>query len=326
MHRWKMAAIAALACCLIIGCKNDAPTTVPDNKPTKQVSIPPFQRDSAFSYVVKQVNFGPRNLGSEGHEATRQWIVDKLKACGLEVIEQNFPAQIANAGTYEATNIIAKYNPGVAERVLMAAHWDTRYIAEKDTDIEDRDDPILGADDGASGVAVLLEIARVVSENPLDLGIDFVFFDAEDQGTNGGSTDSWCLGSQYWSRNLPAGQRPTYGILLDMVGAKGATFPKEGISMHYAPDIVAKVWQLGQSMGYGHYFVNTRATPITDDHQFVNDLTGIPMIDIINYPNGSFGHYHHTSDDDMDVIDRNTLRAVGQVVLALLYKESVGAI
>jgi len=326
MYRWKMAALAAFVCCLTLACKNDAPTAIQDKTPAKPVAIPAFQRDSAYQFLNEQVDFGPRNMGSEGHEGTKRWIIAKLKAYGLDVTEQTFTAALPNGEKHPATNIIAKYNSAMDERVLLAAHWDTRYMAEKDADLEDRDDPIIGADDGASGVAVLLEIARVVSQNPLELGIDFVFFDAEDQGANGGSTNTWCLGSQHWSRNLPARQRPSYGILLDMVGAKGATFPKEGISMHYAPDIVSKVWQLGQSMGYGHYFVNTKAAPITDDHQFVNDLTGIPMIDIINYPNGSFGHYHHTSDDDINIIDKNTLRAVGQVVLALLYKESVDAI
>ncbi len=308
------------------GCKNDASPTGMDKVDAKEVVVPAFQRDSAYAYVAQQIDFGPRNLGSSGHEATKRWIITKMQEFGMEVLEQTFTATLTNGDQFPATNIIAHYNRAEDRRVMLAAHWDTRYVAEKDPDAEVRGDPIPGADDGASGVGVLIEIARVIDQNPLDLGIDFVFFDAEDQGDNGGATETWCLGAQHWSRNLSSGQRPAYGILLDMVGAKGATFPKEGISMHYAPSIVEKVWSLGQSMGYGHYFVNRKEVPITDDHQFVNSLTGIPMIDIINYPNGTFGSYHHTHGDDMSIIDRNTLRAVGQVVLALIYKESAGAL
>ena len=295
-------------------------------KPVAQVTVPAFNRDSAFAYVKRQVSFGPRNLGSEGHSACKDWILAKLKDFELNVEEQSFTANLYTGESFPATNILASINPSENKRIVLAAHWDTRHIAEKEVDADKRDDPILGADDGASGVAVLLEIARTIQAHPVDLGVDFVFFDAEDHGDNGGQTDTWCLGSQYWSRNLPASNRPQYGILLDMVGSKGASFPKEAISINFANTVVEKVWSLAQSMGYGHYFVNTKVPSITDDHLFVNQLAGLPMIDIINHKGNSFGSYHHTHDDDMDIIDRNTLRVVGQVVLALLYKESVGAI
>ncbi len=310
----------------MLACKSDPPASQTATTPPVQVTIPAFDRDSAFAYVEQQVSFGPRNLGSEGHEACKNWLSAKMEEFGMDVTEQTFTAELPTGEQFPATNIIGRYRPDLNQRVLLCAHWDTRYKAEKDSDVEDRDEPILGADDGASGVGVLLEIARVLQNQPLDMGIDMVFFDAEDQGENGGTADAWCLGSQYWSRNLSRAQRPAYGVLLDMVGAKGATFPKEGTSLYYARSIVDKTWSLAQSMGYGHFFINDQVPGITDDHQFINDITGIPTIDIINYPNGGFGAYHHTSDDNMEIIDRQTLRAVGQVVTALIYKESVGAI
>ncbi len=309
-----------------ISCRSDRTTQTTATPDATPVSIPAFDRDSALAYLRQQVDFGPRNLGSEGHDACRDWIISKLRQFGTDVTVQSFTADLYTGESFPATNIIASINPAQTRRIVLAAHWDTRHIAEKDPDTEKRKQAILGADDGASGVAVLLEIARTIQSNPLNLGVDLVFFDAEDQGDNNGASDTWCLGSQYWSRNLSQQNRAQYGILLDMVGSKGATFPKEGISVHYANNIVEKVWSLAQSMGYGHYFVNDQVGQLVDDHLFVNQIAGLPMIDIINHTGQSFGKYHHTHEDDMDIIDRNTLRAVGQVVIALLYKESVGAI
>jgi hypothetical protein len=295
-------------------------------KPAPTITVPAFNRDSAFAYVQRQVEFGPRNLGSNGHAACKEWIVSKLNEFGAEVSEQNFTAELYTGESFPATNILAYINPSQERRIVLAAHWDTRHIAEKDPDSARKDKPILGADDGASGVAVLLELARTLQANPIDLGVDLVFFDAEDHGDNNGQSDTWCLGSQYWARNLSANRRPQYGILLDMVGSKGATFPKEAISINFANSTVEKVWSLASSMGYGHYFVNTKVAGLTDDHLFVNRLAGLPMIDIINHTGSGFGHYHHTQGDDMDVIDRSTLRVVGQVMTALLYQESVQAL
>jgi len=263
-------------------------------------------------------------MGSPGHEMCKTWITNTLQRFGLVVEEQTFTAKLYDGSSHPATNIIARSNPGSNNRIVLAAHWDTRQLAEKDTDPDRRDDPILGADDGGSGVAVLLELARVLQLNPIDLGIDFVFFDAEDAGATGGGRDeTWCLGSQHWSKNL-SNPKPRYGILLDMVGAKNASFPKEGFSLYYAPQLVENIWKLAQSMGYGHYFVNNQVNGLTDDHRFVNEIANLPMIDIINYAQNSFGTYHHTHDDNMDIIDKRTLGVVGQVVLAYLFRENAG--
>jgi len=295
--------------------------------------IPRFNKDSAFAFVAGQLAFGPRVPNTEGHRNTRAWLVRKLEAYGAQVMEQNFQPTAYDGTRLQATNIIGRFNPDAGKRILLAAHWDTRPFADSPLEDEEgrKDEPILGADDGASGVAVLLEVARLFGQNPADIGVDIVFFDAEDYGETGGEdNESWGLGSQHWSRNphVP-GYDAQYGILLDMVGSKGARFTKEGFSMRFAPQVVNKVWKLAQAMGYGNYFVNETTPGILDDHYFVNTIAGIPMIDIVNRPVDSqtgFGHYWHTHDDNLDIIDKNTLRAVGQVVLAVLYREAQGTL
>jgi glutaminyl-peptide cyclotransferase len=230
-------------------------------------------------------------------------------------------------------NIVASYNPDASKRILLCAHWDTRRVADQDT--ERTQEPILGADDGGSGVGVLLEIARVLNENPIKIGVDIVLFDAEDQGESSTPTrpyrkETWCIGSQYWSKTPhKIGYKANFGILLDMIGSKGARFPKEGLSMKHAGIFVEKVWTEALNMGYSDLFVSNTAQQIVDDHLFINEIANIPTLDIINLPtnpgaNGSFGHYWHTHKDNMDIIDQNTLNAVGNVLTHILYKESAG--
>lgn len=317
----------------LISCKSDPPPPDPSTDPQVSipVRIPLFMRDSAYANIARQVSFGPRVPGSKGHDATRKWLVAKLKSYGATVTEQSFKANMPPIGEVRATNIIASFNPTYARRVLLAAHWDTRFAADEDE--TDANKPLDGADDGGSGVGVLLEIARLISENPIQVGVDIVFFDAEDQGTNNGPQTAWCLGSQYWAQNPHVkSYRAEYGILLDMVGAKGAVFQKEDLTGVFPPNKVQrihalydKVWALAQGMKQGALFVNNRGKPITDDHFFVNYYTDIPMIDIIHKPlnnENSFGPHWHTHDDNMDVIDPAVLGAVGQVVTAYLYNNS----
>ena len=318
---------------LLVACKDEPPatTTTEEKQDQSPVKVPAFSKDSAYQFVAQQVAFGPRVPGTDGHKATREWMVQKLKAYGAVVNEQSFRAETATLGSVRAANIIASYNPTYARRVVLAAHWDTRFAADEDADGSDR--PHDGADDGGSGVGVLLEIARLLNENPISIGVDIILFDAEDQGTSAAGNESWCLGSQYWGQNPHVkSYRAEYGILLDMVGAKGAVFRKEQLNGIFYPAKVSniqkvynKVWALAKGMNKSAYFLDMYTGPVTDDHFFVNLYTDIPMIDIIyksiENQNG-FGSHWHTHEDNMDIIDPNTLGAVGQVVTAFVYNSS----
>lgn len=287
------------------------------------VAIPQFNTDSCYALLQQQVDFGKRYMNTPEHENCKSWLMQTLGSYDFEVIPQAFAATAYDGQTLEGTNIIGRYNPQVQERLLLCAHYDTRHIADKDT--LDTGSPIDGADDGASGVAVILEIARQVKNNPIPMGLDIIFFDAEDYGSDQPGNDySWGLGSQHWSKNVHAEPYEVkYGILLDMVGSTGATFPKEGFSRQSAAAQVDKIWRLAQAMQKEKYFVNREAGFYTDDHRFIIENTDIPMVDIINIKaDGQFGSYHHTHADNMEVIDKQTLQAVGQVILATVYKES----
>lgn len=323
------------------GNENTTEETDTDDMPTENaVQVPRFDRDTAYQFIKEQLEFGPRPVNSEAHRQMQEWLVKQMRSFGATVIEQSFEAKAYTGETLQATNVIARYNPGTPNRILLAAHWDTRPVADSPINTERRDEPILGADDGASGVAVLMEVARQLQANPIDLGVDIIFFDAEDYGQSKeeyaneeeqrASVFSYGLGAQHWSRNKHTGSSYQYGILLDMVGARNAYFPKEEYSRYYAGEVVDKVWKLAQSMGYSNYFVDAEAGGVTDDHFFVNSIANIPMIDIINLPpdseNKSFADHWHTHNDNLEVIDKRTLRAVGQVLLAVLYREYNGTI
>jgi glutaminyl-peptide cyclotransferase len=290
---------------------------------------PVFNADSAYAFVKKQVEFGPRIPGTPGHSATKSWIIKQMDTFGMSVQTQDFQAKTYDGLTWDLTNIIASYNPQASKRILLAAHWDSRRIADKDT--ERINDPIDGANDGASGVGVLLEIARTIASQGLkpDVGIDFIFFDGEDDGepeqasARNNSQVWWCHGSQYWSKNkhLP-NYSAFYGILVDLVGGKNARFYREGYSRQYAAGIVSKVWGNAAQLGHSGFFIQQDAPEILDDHAFVNEWAKIPMIDIIEFsPNAGFGHYHHTHLDNMELIDPRTLKAVGETVLFTVYQE-----
>lgn len=313
------------------GSDTDAPSAAPA-PPQKALNIPQFDRDSAFAYLENQLVYGPRVLGSEAHQRIKDQLADRFRGFGATVIEQDFTANVYTGESFPATNIIARYNTGAARRILLAAHWDSRHITDSRLLDEPIEQPVLGADDGASGVAVLLEIARQLQQNPVELGIDLVLFDAEDYGESGGgeeSVDTYALGAQHFARNLPAGPKPEYGILLDMVGARNARFPYEGYSKQVAPQLLEKVWSLAQRMSLGNYFVKENGSFVTDDHFFIIRDAQIPMIDIINLPASAdaespFPAHWHTPDDTLEIIDRRTLGAVGQLMLAVIYREDAG--
>jgi hypothetical protein len=293
------------------------------------VVVPAFNADSAYSFVKAQVDFGPRVPNSKEHRACGDYLAAKLKEYGAEVINQEAELVAYDGTRLNARNIIAQFQPEKKGRIMLCAHWDSRPWADSDPDASKHRTPILGANDGASGVGVLMEIARALSTTPTELGIDIILFDAEDYGTHAAETstmeNSWALGSQLWSR-LPhnPNYNARYGILLDIVGAPGSVFNHEYYSTYFAPGVVRNVWEWAHKAGYSDYFVNEEGGAITDDHFYVNTTAGIPCIDIINCdpesPNG-FGPYHHTMKDDMDWIDATTLKAVGQTVLTVIYNE-----
>lgn len=296
------------------------------------VIVPIFDADSAYGFVAKQVAFGPRVPNSKGHAECAKYLAAKLQGYGAQVITQNATLKAYNGDVLHAKNIIAQFQPEKENRVLLCAHWDTRPWADSDPDPSNRRKPLPGANDGGSGVGVLLEIARQLSQVPTTVGVDIVLFDAEDYGLHeddshlwSANRHSWALGSQYWAINphKPA-YSARYGILLDIVGAPGSKFCYEGYSAHFAKGVMNKVWNWAGKLGYSQFFVDEEGGTVSDDHYYVNSVLGVPCIDIINCdpdsPNG-FGPYHHTMKDDMEWIDPLTLKAVGQTVLTVIYNE-----
>ncbi|MCC6599828.1 MAG: M28 family peptidase [Crocinitomicaceae bacterium] len=311
-----------------------APPKSPTHTVQSDVPAPAFNADSCFSFVKTQVDFGPRIPNSRAHESCGNWMVEKLRQYGAKIIEQKGTARTWERKEIPLRNIIAEFNPSASKRILLAAHWDTRPYADKDSSQNMQKKPIDGANDGGSGVGVLIELARMIHSNPLEIGIDMLFFDAEDMGKPEWEKDeesdiyTWCLGSQYWVKNPhKAGYQPMYGILLDMVGAADARFNKEGVSMNSAPDVVNMVWKKAQKIGYGEYFQDQETGEIIDDHVFLN-IAGYRTIDIIDmrpstltmgFGGFQFGSFHHTHKDNINVIDRKTLKAVGQTLSQVIY-------
>ena len=312
---------------LIIGC-----STEPQQKAKTvlkvKIEVPTFNSDSAYAFVAKQVSFGPRVISSKAWKNCAHWLEKKFKNYTPDVIIQEAPITTYDGKNHTLKNIIASFSPKKNNRVALFAHWDSRHIADHDT--ENQNKPILGANDGGSGVGVLIEMARQFSITNPTIGVDIILFDAEDYGQPENSSypvmqDSWCLGSQYWSIN-PHKQNyfAQYGILLDMVGAKDATFRHEQFSSYYASNILQKVWRKASRLGFSNHFVFENANQILDDHYYVNTITGIPTIDIIEYDHATennFNKHWHTHKDDMDNIDKSTLNAVGQTLLEVIYTE-----
>ncbi len=316
---------------LLFSCGLRQQTSAVTAETTEEPVGPAFCADSAYTFCEQQCAFGPRTMNSEAHDRCASWIANRFQCYGLTVTTQHTNLRGYDGTTLRATNIIASYRPDLSDRVLVCAHWDSRPWADNDPAPANHHTPVMAANDGASGVAVMLELARQLKSESAGIGIDFICFDAEDWGTPQWSDvadagNTWALGSQYWAANPHvAGYKARYGILLDMVGGQGAMFFKEGLSMQYAPDVVDRVWRAAQVVGFGSMFPNKPGTYITDDHAPVNTVAKIPCIDIIPYyphcDQSSFGPTWHTVSDDMQHIDRTTLQAVGQTLIQVLYSE-----
>ena len=322
-------AAAVVMVCACASCRN----TKKNNTGADSVAAagPAFCADSAMAFAQAQCSFGPRTMNSEAHDRCARWIEDKFRQYGCDVSAQQADLKGYDGTVLKSRNIIARCNPSATTRILVCAHYDSRPWADNDPDSANWHKPVMAANDGASGVAVMLELARLLQQDgKLKLGVDFVCLDAEDWGTPQWAgvpddADSWALGAQHFAAHLPQGYEVRYGILLDMVGGQGARFYQEGVSKQYAPDIVKKVWAAARSAGYESFFPALDGGMITDDHVPLNQKAGIPTIDIISYypdcQQSSFGPTWHTVSDDMQHLDANTLKAVGQTLVQVLYTE-----
>ena len=321
-----------LITCSLLSCGNTKSSST--NEGAQQPVGPTFLADSAYLFCEQQCQFGPRIMNSAAHDQCEQWIIGKFSQYGLTVTTQKATLNGYDGTPLQSTNIIASYRPELQDRILLCAHWDSRPWADNDPDENNHRKPVMAANDGASGVAVMIEIARLLKTEEAPLGIDFVCFDAEDWGTpqwaetESNDGDTWALGSQYWAEQYAAQHpSPTYrfGILLDMVGGEGARFYQEGVSLYFASKVVRKVWAAARVAGYGSFFPKDEGNTITDDHLPVNQKAKIPCIDIIPYyPDceaSSFGPTWHTVNDNMQHIDRHTLQAVGQTLIQVLFSE-----
>lgn len=288
-------------------------------------AAPVFDADSAYAYVKKQVDFGPRVPNTEAHRRAADWMAAELRRRGADVTEQKMQLRAFDGTMLDARNIFAQFNPEAGERVLLLAHYDCRPWADEDPDPTKHRQPVDGANDGASGVGVLLEIARLISQSETApaYGVDILFLDAEDWG-NHNDDESWAMGAKYFARNpVVEGYSPSRAILLDMVGSKDATFYKEYFSEEAAPDLNREIWSIAADAGYDHLFKARIGSAVTDDHRALIDV-GIPAIDIIDYrmdaSGGGFDPVWHTTSDTMANISPATLGAVGQTLARYLWK------
>lgn len=316
-----------IICFTFVACKTNTTEQAEVLVATSKLEKPSFSSDSAYSFIEQQIDFGARIPNTPAQKKCADYLSNKLKQYGAEVIVQTTKLPIYNGQIVPCYNIIGSFNPTIKRRLLLCAHWDTRPFSDRAD--KNQSTPNLGVDDGASGVAVLLEIARQLQIKPSEIGIDIIFFDVEDYGPPASEEakysgrDFYALGTQYWCKNPHiANYSASNGILLDMVGARNATFTFEGVSMQYAPEFMKQVWNNAASLGHGKYFIKRVTQPIIDDHYYINTLTTTPTIDIIYRTletESGFAKHWHTHDDTIDNIDKNTLQTVGETVLATLY-------
>jgi len=275
-------------------------------------SVPDFDGARAFEYLVAQCEFGPRFPNSAAHRECATWLIKTLNGFAGNVEQQEFSARSAVTGdALQLKNISARYRTEMRDRIVIGAHWDTRPIADFDPIPDNRGKPILGANDGASGVAVILELARILSESPPPVGVELVLFDGEDSGKQG-ELESWSIGSRFYATHL-TGELPRWGVVLDMIGEKDAVYPQEVNSLEWAPQLVDALWDLARSLNLA-CFDPTKGPPVWDDHVMLNRY-GIPSVDIIDfdYP------YWHTTQDTPDKCSPESLDAVGTLLVHWIY-------
>ena len=302
---------------LFIGCEpkqSEKPASQQQSSKNMTTHYPLFSGKNAFDYLLKQTNFGPRNPNSPGHQKCLQFLENELKKYADRVTLQNFNQQ-GYKESLRLTNVFAQFKPEMQQRILLLAHWDTRPRAEEDADPTKRDQPIIGANDGASGVAILLELARMFKNNPLPIGVDILLTDGEDYGfaNQDGNTDLYFLGAKHFAKTKSASYTPEYGILLDMVGDRDLQIPLELHSLRYAPQLLDIVWTTAEEVGVTN-FIRVPGDSVSDDHLALNEV-GIPTIDLIDF---QYPHWH-THQDTPDKCTPESLEAVGKVLSAVIY-------
>ncbi len=319
MNRLRMSgliALAALAALTACGASRDKP--VATRAPTD------FNADSAMSYIRQQLAFGPRVPGTEPARKTGDWIVAQLHRTADTVLEQRWTHTLATGAALPMRNIFARFNPAAPKRILYVTHWDTRPHADSESDPEKKKLPIPGANDGASGVALLLTVADALKKAPPSVGVDLLFVDGEDWGTFNPDVDV-LIGATYFAAHLPnAGYQPLFGVLWDMIGDADLNIYQEVNSAQAAPEVVQKVWETAKELGYEKYFIPEAKEPITDDHVPLIKA-GLRVIDVVDIDYGlrdASGmvttNYHHTLDDTIDKVSAKSMKIVGNVALALL--------
>lgn len=301
---------------LLAGCNDAGGDAGGGSLSAAAVDRPAFGAGRAYDYLERQVAFGPRIPGTEGHARQLEWMKGFLSERADTVIEQSFTHTTTGGERLPLTNLFARFRPGAEERILLVAHWDTRPLADQSPDPADRTLPVLGANDGASGTAVLLELANLFAERPPPIGVDLLLVDGEDYGPTG---EDMYLGAKHFAAHQPTGYAPLYGVLLDMVGDRDPRFPIEGYSERYAPEVVQRVWGLAQEMGYGDVFVSSPGLFIEDDHVPLN-RGGIRTIDVIDFEYGPENRYWHTPLDVPANTSPESLGIVGDVMAELVYR------
>ena len=271
-----------------------------------------FRGDTAFAYIQRQLAFGPRIPNTAGAKQTGDWLLAQLRARADTVIVQEFQQRTAKGQTLKLRNFLARFRPQATDRILFVAHWDTRPFADKSANLGQQRMPVPGANDGASGVAVLLGVADALKAKPPTVGVDLLFVDGEDYGNFSDSTET-LIGARYFAKHLPPGYTTLFAVLFDMVGDKDLQFQQEGYSMANAPEVVQRVWQTAARLGYGRVFQARAEQPLIDDHVPLQQA-GIRAIDVIDFD----FPYHHTTEDTIDKVSAASLQIVGDVAVALV--------